>query len=68
MFLGGPTFSSTFLGFRFIARATSIPPAGGNKIPCNFNHLLGYTELGEIIRFDDFVEKEAELFNKPLEL
>jgi hypothetical protein len=62
MILSGPTFSSAFLGFHFLARATSIPPAGGNKISCNFNGLFRYAGWGEIIRFDHFVEKGNRAF------
>jgi hypothetical protein len=68
MILSDPTFSSTFLGFHFRATATFVPPAGENKISCNFNGLFRYAGLGEIIRFDDFVEMEKEFFNKWFEL
>jgi hypothetical protein len=68
MILSDPTFSSTFLGFHFLATATSVPPAGENKIPCDFNDLFRYAGLEEIIRFDDFVEMGKKFFNKWLEL
>lgn len=63
-----PDISYTFLGIQILVVATPVPSAGRNKIPSNFNRLLGQNGLGEIIRFDHFVEMEIWLFNKWLEL
>jgi hypothetical protein len=68
MFLNGPAFLYTFLGIYILLIATSVPPAGRNKILCNFNRLLSQNGLGEIIGFDDFVEMEIEFSNKWLNL
>jgi len=67
MALKSQTFSYTFLGVHILVAATSVPPVGGSKIPCNFNRLFKYAGSGEITRFDHFVEMGMKFFNKWLE-